>query len=391
MTKRGSTERKKAMGDDQTAGRDKLYAILAVLGASALFPAAGVAIQACKTIPASEMFLVRSLVGCSICVFKGLMEKKSLFGPKQAQPWIWARGFLGAAGAQCFFLALGFLPIGNVTSVVATYPAITIICGYCFLGENLDMITCINICMTIAGAALIAQPSFLFGTNEGSQHDAFQKDMAYLLCIVASSAFGSMFFFAKKASLFGDMNLEMLFSFNISAMVLSLLLAYSVPAQKLVFPTSFFEYFAMSFVAICGFLVQASYNYGSNHLDASLVAVISVTEGFFAFLWQMLIFRQQSDTLAYVGAFMVTVCVGIICFRKGMGHGGGHSKDNDDIEYRAAQQTNKLLANHHIDSSTAGYNSFSSISSTPSPTSNRVLDDSSPSAERTNEKVVVSL
>jgi len=238
-------------------------------------------------------------------------KSKTYLGPSKALFWILGSGILGAIGAGSYASGVWMLPLGNVTSVFTTYPVVTLILARIFLKEKLLLHQVLCIVLIGMGAILIAKPSFLFETTQGG------SDMGYLICLFGSLAFGSMFFFAKKASYFKGVSLAMLFSFNLSGVLISILGAVYIPSQTFVVPNTLTEYTAIAFFTLSGLLIQLSYNYGSKHLNASLVAVISVTEGFWAFLWQIVLFQHQSDYTAYVGAAIVVVCVGIICVGKG--------------------------------------------------------------------------
>jgi len=166
--------------------------------------------------------------------------------------------------------------------------------------------------LVVTGGMLIAKPSFLFGgmSTEGS-------DVGYLIAFFGIFCFGSLFYFAKKATEYGDdVCFEMLFVYNIIAMIMSVLFSLILPDSSFIMPGTYQELLAMLFVGFCGLCTQGSYNYGSQHLDIGIVSVISVTEGMWAFVWQIMLFGQHSDWISYTGAGIVTLCIALIILLK---------------------------------------------------------------------------
>mmetsp|Transcript_7683 Transcript_7683/g.14308 ORF Transcript_7683/g.14308 Transcript_7683/m.14308 type:complete len:336 (+) Transcript_7683:249-1256(+) len=260
-------------------------------------------------------------VRCALAVLAVLLIKSSrcnashqLFGPQQARIWILLRGFVGSISTMMYFFAVRMLPLGNTTSIAAASPAVTLVLSKCFLNEEIGLRQIFLVIFVIAGAVLIAKPSFLFGGNE--EHGA---GIGYLLATISCATYGFIFVVTKKAvraAAVQDINLELLLSYNTFTAIIGLICGLIIPGQSFVMPDRQMEFTAMFVLTVIGLLVHFSYNFGAKHLDASVVSVITTTECIWAYMLQIILFNQKPDLLSSVGAVMIFVAITLITYLK---------------------------------------------------------------------------
>ncbi|KAI0563139.1 EamA-like transporter [Gracilaria domingensis] len=68
------------------------------------------------------------------------------------------RGLIGACGMLCLYNALGRIPAGNVMSIFAFTPVITMLVSHFALGERATLTEAIGAIIGLVGIVLIAQP-----------------------------------------------------------------------------------------------------------------------------------------------------------------------------------------------------------------------------------------
>jgi bacterial/archaeal transporter family protein len=74
--------------------------------------------------------------------------------------WVGAlSGAAGAAGLLTLYLALGRAQASVVIPVVGMYPIVTVAISVLFLGEHLNAVQVVGICVTIAGVVLVVTSS----------------------------------------------------------------------------------------------------------------------------------------------------------------------------------------------------------------------------------------
>lgn len=117
------------------------------------------------TLPSQEIVLVRSAVTLGYSYALVRWAGKALWGNNRTL--LVLRGLFGLGGMSCFFWALTALPLADATVLHYTNPIITVLLAALVLDETLGRAEIGGALLSLAGVALIAQPSFLFDGASG--------------------------------------------------------------------------------------------------------------------------------------------------------------------------------------------------------------------------------
>ncbi len=112
-------------------------------------------------LPSQQIVLVRSAATLLYSYLAVRWVGVSPWG--QNKKLLFLRGLLGFGAVSCFFFALTVLPLADATVIHYTNPVFTALLAAFFLNETLGRAEWLGALLSLAGVALIAQPSFLFG------------------------------------------------------------------------------------------------------------------------------------------------------------------------------------------------------------------------------------
>jgi drug/metabolite transporter (DMT)-like permease len=110
----------------------------------------------------------RALVEIPIALFLCARAAEDPLGPSgnsRIRAWLWVRGGIGAAAVLCFFYAIQHLPLPDAVTLQFTTPPFAAAFAVCLAGERWKLLDAVGALVCLAGVALIAHPSWLFGTN----------------------------------------------------------------------------------------------------------------------------------------------------------------------------------------------------------------------------------
>lgn len=133
-----------------------------VLAACLLFALGGMGISiAGRSIPATELIFLRSLSGIPLFLLMIRRAGHSLTGGRTGL--LILRGLVMVVGFWLTTRTYMMLPIADAAIIMHIYPVIVIILAGLFFGERAGVRAFVCAAVCIAGVALCAKPSFLFG------------------------------------------------------------------------------------------------------------------------------------------------------------------------------------------------------------------------------------
>lgn len=95
------------------------------------------------------------------------MNKKfDIIGPRGLIKFLWLRGLLGSTTMILLYCAIGELSLGNAVTLQFLSTVLVGFVARCFLKESLTITDGVFAIVSLTGVVLIAQPPFLFPTND---------------------------------------------------------------------------------------------------------------------------------------------------------------------------------------------------------------------------------
>jgi drug/metabolite transporter (DMT)-like permease len=127
------------------------------------------------TLPLFELIMLRGLVGVVLAytVIHYLGQRQHL--PSALNRWVVARGVAEGSANAGFMLAIKYMPIADVTSIVLNAPLIVLLAAWLLYGETLSTLRMGLIAVGAVGALLVAQP----GSSTASPYAALCLAVAF--------------------------------------------------------------------------------------------------------------------------------------------------------------------------------------------------------------------
>ncbi|RWS21215.1 transmembrane protein-like protein, partial [Leptotrombidium deliense] len=251
----------------------------------------------------------------SIPVLMSCGEKA--FGPSNLRVFVILRGIAGATSLYLRYNALQYIPIANATVIVLSMPIFVCIFARIFLKEAFGFFHVIALTVTLIGIAFTSKLGLVLVANE---HSAYiqgldrQKEIYGFVSSMGATVIGSLaYIFVRKVK--GLHHSVILFNFAWVAIIETSIITYSLDAFKL--PECGLAPWLLVLLAILSFYGQLLLTKALQLEEAGLVSVVrAAAEVFFAFLFQILLFKQIPDAFSFLGALMVTSAVLLTSVRK---------------------------------------------------------------------------
>jgi drug/metabolite transporter (DMT)-like permease len=136
-----------------------LRGIAAVLVATGTFVANDTCMKlALADVPPFQVLVMRGVAACLWCLPILILLGHGRQLPKAFNPWVVLRSMCEVVAILCFILALGEMPIADVTAMVQITPLLVLIGIWLLWGERIGGLRVILIALGITGAILVAQP-----------------------------------------------------------------------------------------------------------------------------------------------------------------------------------------------------------------------------------------
>jgi drug/metabolite transporter (DMT)-like permease len=205
------------------------------------------------------------------------------------------RGLTGFGALFCFFYAVTRLPLADVTVIHFTNPVFTSFLGALFLGERIGRRELVGLPFCLAGIALVAQPSFLFGQGARS------LDIGAVGVALAAAFLSAVAYTTVRKLRNTDDPLVIVFYFPLVAAPASLpFLALGDP----VWPSPL-EWALLVGVGAVTQVGQIFLTRGLHLERAGRATSMSYVQVIFAALWGFLFFSDVPNSLAVAGAVLI--------------------------------------------------------------------------------------
>jgi drug/metabolite transporter (DMT)-like permease len=141
-----------------------------------------------------------------------LLIKTPLGKTKDEIPIVIGRGLMGGLNFMMKFYSIIALPLGDAITLFSLHPIITVFLARFFLGETVRYSHIFAAFTTVAGAALMAGPTFLFDNDEVGEVEEVDK-LGYLTAILGSFCAAGVLILIRKAGKLGVYTSQLLFFF----------------------------------------------------------------------------------------------------------------------------------------------------------------------------------
>jgi drug/metabolite transporter (DMT)-like permease len=244
-----------------------------------------------RYLPSQEIVLARGVVSL---VLAYVLLKRARVRPWGNRRWILiTRGVLGFGALSCFYFALTRLPLAEATVLHFTNPLWTALFAAVLLGEGVSLWVLGPILVSLAGVALVARPTALFG-SASPPIDSLGVGAALLGAMLASLAYVAV----REASK-TEHPLVIVFFFPLVAVPASLPFISSF-----VWPRGW-EWPLLLGVGVSTLLGQVYLTRGLSLIPAARAVTIGYSQILFVTLWGMLVFGEYLDVWSATGSLLV--------------------------------------------------------------------------------------
>ncbi|KAL7457072.1 hypothetical protein ACHAWC_009985 [Mediolabrus comicus] len=232
------------------------------------------------------------------------------------------RGIFGGLSFMFKFHALSTLPLGDATALMAVYPVITIFLAHIFLGEVIRPLHIVAAISSILGALLISQPRFLFGDVDGGDDvddDSYQGYAGYISAFLENIFCSGVIVTIRKAGKVGAHTLQLLFSWMVFALSLSMLMFFvgrssSEIVEGWIVPP------AEALPSLLGTCMAAGVahfllNYSGKFVPATMGGLIRSSGILIAYLLEVFVFGTTPETVTIWGVFFIIMSLMIVLFQ----------------------------------------------------------------------------
>lgn len=241
-------------------------------------------------------------------------EREDVF-PAGKRIIILLRGFVGTTGLMLSFYAFRHMPLADASVIIFSTPVFVAIFAKVFLKESCGMFNVFTIILTLFGVVLITRPSIFFEdemTSMSTDHTVIDRDAQTIsnmwgaVAAISSTLFGANAYVTLRAlkgihysvimSNFGAFAL--VYTVGISWFLNVLCMPYCTPDRWLVLALGIFSFLGQILLTIS---LQLE--------EAGPISIARSADIVFAFIWQILFFKEIPSGYSIAGAMIVTFSV----------------------------------------------------------------------------------
>ncbi|XP_049942187.1 solute carrier family 35 member G1 [Schistocerca serialis cubense] len=229
--------------------------------------------------------------------------------PRGRRLMLLLRSFVGTTGLMLSFYAFRHMPLADASVVVFSVPVFVAIFARLFLKEPCGPFHALTIALTLVGVVLITRPPLLFGHAAAPPLGAggpVESDAWGAAAAFAATLFGANAYVLLRA-LKGLHFAVVMCNFGAFALVQTTLVAAALGA--LCMPRCGFDRFLVVALALLSFGGQILLTMSLQLEQAGPVAIARSADIVFAFIWQLLFFKEVPNRYSVMGAVLVTCSV----------------------------------------------------------------------------------
>ena len=245
---------------------------------------------ATERLPVSEVVLFRAVF--TLVVSYAFLRSHGLAPWGENRPLLFARGAVGYLALTCVFYSLSRLPLAEATTLQYLHPVLAAFIASLTLGERLSPRVGLSALLGLAGVALVAQPSFLFG-------DGSLPALPLAVALLGATLTAIAYVIVRKLAA-SEHPLVIVFYFPFVAVPASL------PAVLLdpVVPTPV-EWVYLLFVGILAQAGQVYLTRGFQQETAARGTALSYLQVVFSAVWGLIVFGERPTAWTFAGGLLI--------------------------------------------------------------------------------------
>lgn len=229
------------------------------------------------------------------------------------------RCFVGTTGLMLSFYAFRHMPLADASVIIFSTPVFVAIFAKIFLKEPCGLFNVFTVCLTLIGVALITRPSTIFGDSVPSLTDEQFNDIDREYSVwgpvaaISSTLFGANAYVTLRA-LKGLHFSVIMINFGAFASVYTLGVSWIIGI--LCWPYCDSDRWMVIALGIFSFLGQILLTLSLQIEQAGPVAIARSADILFAFIWQIIFFKEIPNGYSIVGALLVVASVLLTALKK---------------------------------------------------------------------------
>lgn len=247
-----------------------------------------------QRLPSQEIVLVRSIVTLIYSYLAVRWAQVSPWGQHRGK--LFLRGLFGFGAMICFYFSLTKLPLADTTAIFFSNPVLTALISALFFDERLGTSEVLGALLSFGGILLIAQPTFLFGTQSDS------LNLLYVCVTVLGAIFAASGYAVVR-------NLRTTEHPTVVVLYLPLVATVgSIPTIGFVdmaWPTPYEWLLLIGGVSLMGQIALVLLTEGLNRARTGRAMPMTYLQIVFAAVWGLLFFQEVPDLLTIVGSLLV--------------------------------------------------------------------------------------
>ncbi|CAF0993414.1 unnamed protein product [Adineta steineri] len=268
-------------------------------------------------------FSVLALISLGFIIYKGY----SLY-PDCNGILVIIRSIFAAGGSICFYLAISYLPLPDLTTVRYTQVVWTALLALIIFRERITIPTILASILTLAGVICVAQPTFLFPptkifnetTQERLTNDTTKRSIGMLVSVTCALAISMSIVLNKKLiQKQVRQSIIMLYFLSITSIVLIIIQIHywnfsktrtqEFNFQKIYLTKNFILASFISILQICPMVLSQK---AIKREHPSIVTVVQSSDIIFAIILQNMFSINKTNLMALIGSILVIASIFIV-------------------------------------------------------------------------------
>lgn len=247
-----------------------------------------------------------------------LIYKEEPVFPKGKRIILILRCFVGTTGLMLSFYAFRHMALADASVIIFSTPVFVAIFARLFLKEPCGIFNAITVVLTLIGVVLITRPPIIFGDSipsliDDQIIDGGDYDLWGPVAAISSTLFGANAYVLLRA-LKGLHFSVIMTNFGSFALVYTFIISWFL--GSLCMPSCGTDRLLVVALAIFSFLGQILLTLSLQLEQAGPVAIARSADIVFAFIWQILFFKEVPNRYSVFGALLVVSSVVLTGLRK---------------------------------------------------------------------------
>lgn len=259
-------------------------------------------------------------VGVLLPAIPILIYNQQTVFPKGKRLILVLRCFVGTTGLMLSFYAFRHMPLADASVIIFSTPVFVAIFARLFLKEPCGLFNVATVILTLIGVVLITRPSAIFGNSIPSLTDEQINDIEQNangvwgpVSALLSTLFGASAYVTLRA-LKGLHYSVVMTNFGAFALIYTMIVTWSVDAMC--WPYCGSERWLVIALGLFSFMGQILLTISLQIEQAGPVAIARSADIVFAFIWQIMFFKEVPNGYSIAGAILVTSSVVLTGLKK---------------------------------------------------------------------------